>query len=197
MCYLWQDLSSRSASFTKEKTDLDRKNFLSNEKWSQELKRKEGRKKDKSIQSIMSNASSDSDCAGDCFIIAWEPSVREMLQIPTVRKSGSFKSVLLAESAEYPSGVCYKALCRTWQQVWDNETSIPKTGRLHAKFCPSVTSLLGPVSELNLEMGNIGGTCYTWQKKTRKSYCSWWLRYTWTVSTAHLDFLVFSYSISF
>lgn len=68
---------------------------------------------------------------------------------------------------------------------------------LHAKFCPSVTSLLGPVSESNLETDNIGGTCYTWQKKTRKSYCSWWLRYTWTVSTAHTDFPVLAYSKSF
>lgn len=51
----------------------------------------------------------------------------EMLQIPTVRKSGSFKSVFLAEVTKFPSGVCYKATCRTWQQVRDNKSSIPKT----------------------------------------------------------------------
>lgn len=64
---------------------------------------------------------------GDYFIIAAEPDVGEMLQIPTVGKSGSFKSVFLAEATEFPSGVCYKATCRTWQQVGDNKTSIPTT----------------------------------------------------------------------
>lgn len=36
--------------------------------------------------------------AGDCFIISAEPGMDEMLQIPTVRRSGSFKSVFLAEA---------------------------------------------------------------------------------------------------
>lgn len=35
---------------------------------------------------------------GDYFIIAVEPGVGEMLQILAVRKSGSFKSVFLAEA---------------------------------------------------------------------------------------------------
>lgn len=104
--------------------------------------------------------------AADCSLTALEPSVREMLQIPPVRKSGSFKSVLLAEVADFPSGVCYKAVCGTWQQLWDNKTSIPRLAKLHAKFCPSVTSLPGPVSESNLETSDIGGTCYARQRKT-------------------------------
>lgn len=61
---------------------------------------------------------------GDYFIITAKPDVGEMLQIPTVRKSASFKSVFLAEATKFPSGFCYKATCRTWQQVRDNKTSI-------------------------------------------------------------------------
>lgn len=38
-----------------------------------------------------------------------------------------FQVCVLAESTEFPSGVCYKATCRTWQQVRDNKTSISKT----------------------------------------------------------------------
>lgn len=64
--------------------------------------------------------------SGDYFITAAEPGLGEVLQIPTVRKSGSFKSVFLAEATEFPSGVCYKATCRTWQQVRDNKTTLPK-----------------------------------------------------------------------
>ena len=63
---------------------------------------------------------------GDYFIISAEPGVGAMLQIPTVRESGSFKSVFLAEAPVFPSGDCYEATCRTWQQVRDNKTSIPK-----------------------------------------------------------------------
>lgn len=66
-------------------------------------------------------------CAGSCFMAVVQPRVREML--PAVGKSGSFESVLLAETAEFPSGVCYKAVCGTWQQLWDNKTSIPETGQ--------------------------------------------------------------------
>lgn len=43
---------------------------------------------------------------GDYFIIAVDPKVGEMLQMPAVRKSSSFKSVLLAEATEFPSGLC-------------------------------------------------------------------------------------------
>lgn len=43
-----------------------------------------------------------------------------------------------------------------------------RLAKLHAKFCPSVTSLPGPVSESKLETGDIGGTCYAQQKKTPK-----------------------------
>lgn len=41
-----------------------------------------------------------------------------------------------------------------------------RLAKLHAKFCPSVTSLPGPVSESNVETGDIGSTCYAQQKKT-------------------------------
>lgn len=64
---------------------------------------------------------------GDYFIIAEEPNVGEMLQILTAKKSCSLKSVFLAEGTKFPSGVCYKVTCRTWQQVTDNKTSVPKT----------------------------------------------------------------------
>lgn len=54
-------------------------------------------------------------CADSCFFTVVHPSVREML--PAVGKSGSFESVLLAEAAAFLSGVSYKAVCGTWQQV--------------------------------------------------------------------------------
>lgn len=43
-----------------------------------------------------------------------------------------------------------------------------RLAKLHAKFCPSVTSLPGPVSESNLETGDIGDTCYAQQRKAPK-----------------------------
>lgn len=43
-----------------------------------------------------------------------------------------------------------------------------RPAKLHAEFCPSVTSLPGPVSESNLQTGDIGHTCYSQQKKTPK-----------------------------
>lgn len=84
---------------------------------------------------------------GNYFIIAAEPGVGKMLQIPTVGKSGSFKSVFLAEATEFPSGVCYKATCQIWQQVRDNKTS-------DRPSCMLYFAHLSPVSSVPCQIWN-------------------------------------------
>jgi hypothetical protein len=88
---------------------------------------------------------------GDYFIIAVEPDVGEMLQIPTVKKCGSFKPVFLAEVTEFPSGVFYEATCRTWQQVRVNKTSFPKTCQAACYILPICHQ--SPLSHVRVKFG--------------------------------------------
>lgn len=109
-------------------------------------------------------------------------------KIPTVRKSGSFKSVILAEAPEFPSGVCYKATFRSWQQVRDND--------FHPKDCPSCMlnfPHLSPVSAVPCQ-----SQLWNWwhwryllclSKQDPGVLLLWQFGYTGAVITIHMAFL--------
>lgn len=89
---------------------------------------------------------------GDYVIISAEPGVGEMLQIPTLR------NLVLSSLCFWLRLKSFSVVSVTKQHAGLGSefeiTRLPsqRPSKLNAKFCPSVTSLLCPVSDSNLEL---------------------------------------------